>query len=431
MNKRFGHLTRRSMLASSIAALAVGATAGNALAATEFVGRLDDRVIIPVAVALPQVVVPSEDPAVMPKWVKIRPDAAANWVIQKDTEDGMRFTMTPRKTDSLRGKRRNVLILFFKSSSGYDAALPKMLDVLNSKKVNVSVTLLNFQGKPDLGQQAMEWAKSRDFDIVMPMGSEATEFVHERYREGTIPVVSVLAKDPLLMGQVRELSRGSGTNMAYVSISVPIDVQLAYLKRLRPNIKNVSTMFAVSNKSSIETQVRPLKEIAIPQGVNFVDVIVEDDKKAVEELRVKVPIAVAQMRETDPDLRNSVFWVTGSTSVFDNIGTIVEFSDKIPVLSVYPDVVKEGDASALLSVGVTFENSAYLSVVYALDILSGKSKPGEMKVGFVSPPDISINFKKARQIDLKVPFSFFEAASYIYDYQGRLVRKDGQIVAAV
>ncbi len=405
MRKRFGPLTRRSLLASSVAAFALGATAQNAFAAADAVLPFDETPMIKVADAVPAEMTPpavaSDLPAVMPKWVKIRPDAAANWVIQQDTDDGMRFTMAPRKTESLRGRRQNVLILFFKTSSGYDAALPKMLDVFNNKKANVNLTILNFQGKPDLGQQAMEWAKSRDFDIVMPMGSEATEFVHDRYREATIPAVSVLSKDPLLMGQVRDFARGSGTNMAYVSISVPIDVQLAYLKRLRPNIRNVGTMYAASNKSSIETQVRPLKEIGIPQGVNFVDVIVEDDKKAIEELREKVPLAVAQMKVTDPDLQNSVFWVTGSTSVFDNIGTIVEFSDKVPVLSVYPDVVKEGDASALLSVGVTYENSAYMSVIYALDVLSGKTRPGEMKVGFVSPPDIAINFKKARQIGLR------------------------------
>jgi len=40
----------------------------------------------------------------------------------------------------------------------------------------------------------------------------------------------------------------------------------------------------------------------------------------------------------------------------------------------------------------------------------------------VSPPDIAISFLKAREIGLKVPFSFFETASFVYDYDGRAVR---------
>jgi putative tryptophan/tyrosine transport system substrate-binding protein len=40
----------------------------------------------------------------------------------------------------------------------------------------------------------------------------------------------------------------------------------------------------------------------------------------------------------------------------------------------------------------------------------------------VSPPDIAVSFLKAREIGLRVPFSFFESASFVYDYDGRPVR---------
>ena len=55
---------------------------------------------------------------------------------------------------------------------------------------------------------------------------------------------------------------------------------------------------------------------------------------------------------------------------------------------------------------------------------------GELSVGIVSPPDISINFRKAREIGLEIPFSFFESASFVYDYEGRIVRQDGRPVQA-
>jgi putative tryptophan/tyrosine transport system substrate-binding protein len=54
--------------------------------------------------------------------------------------------------------------------------------------------------------------------------------------------------------------------------------------------------------------------------------------------------------------------------------------------------------------------------------LSGAAKVGDLKVGIVSPPDIAISFLKAREIGTRVPFSFFESASFVYDYDGRPVR---------
>jgi putative ABC transport system substrate-binding protein len=52
-------------------------------------------------------------------------------------------------------------------------------------------------------------------------------------------------------------------------------------------------------------------------------------------------------------------------------------------------------------------------------------RAGDLKVGIVSPPDISISFLKAHEIGMRIPFSFFESASFIYDYQGRAVRRVG------
>jgi putative tryptophan/tyrosine transport system substrate-binding protein len=40
----------------------------------------------------------------------------------------------------------------------------------------------------------------------------------------------------------------------------------------------------------------------------------------------------------------------------------------------------------------------------------------------VSPPDIAISFLKAREIGLRIPFNFYESASFIYDYEGRPAR---------
>ena len=42
--------------------------------------------------------------------------------------------------------------------------------------------------------------------------------------------------------------------------------------------------------------------------------------------------------------------------------------------------------------------------------------------GGVTPPDVAISFLKAREIGMQIPFSFFEIANFVYDYQGQAVR---------
>jgi putative ABC transport system substrate-binding protein len=92
------------------------------------------------------------------------------------------------------------------------------------------------------------------------------------------------------------------------------------------------------------------------------------------------------------------------------------------VVSVVPEIVREGDDSAALAIGISFESNAILAAVYGADILTGRAKAGDLKVGVVTPPDIAISFRKAREVGLRIPFDFFENASFVYDYECRDVR---------
>src|SRR5205085_6278683 len=108
--------------------------------------------------------------------------------------------------------------------------------------------------------------------------------------------------------------------------------------------------------------------------------------------------------------------------VFLELRTINENSDRVPVVSVVPEIVKAGTDTAAIGIGISFESNAHLAAIYGADILNGKAKAGDLKVGVVSPPDIAISFMKAREIGMRVPFAFFETASFVFDYDGRPVR---------
>lgn len=362
-------------------------------------------------------------------WFALDERALQHWTLsQPDSADDRRL-LIQRKV-AVAGPLRRVMVIYPRKSSAYDAAMSAMLMDFADRMLGVEFLAVNFGTDPQRGAALLQEARRDGYALIFAMGSETVDWLHLDHRSIEIPVVTVCAKDPVQLGQMPDYERGSGNSFAFTSLNLLLEVQVEYLRELKPQLKNVAILVDARNASAVETQARPIAEALRRQGVTVLDVAVSDPARARAQLTELLPQAIAQMRETDPDLTQSVFWITGSTSVFAEIATINAYSEKVPVLSVVPEVVRAGRDSAVLSIGVSFESNARLAAVYGADILSGRRRPGEMKVGVVSPPDIAVNFLRAREIGLKIPFSFFEAASFVYDAAGRPARLDGQDMSA-
>ena len=355
------------------------------------------------------------------KWFRYGAGVDQAWDVSGDPAKPMQFSIT-RKGMELRRSSQRVLVLYPRPSSAYDVAITKILQVFEAKGLDAQFTVMNFEMNDAQGKQALRYAERNEFDLVFAMGSESTAWLFDNYSGGPVPVVSVCSKDPVQLGQMANYYKGSGTNFAFTSLNVPVDVQMTYVKELNPELKNLTVLVDSKNVSAVQTQAEPIASYAKQRGIQVIWGAVQNPARAREELVPIVRDAVVTMRKSDPDLSKSLFWVTGSTSVFLEIRTINENSDRVPVVSVVPEIVRSGTDTAVLAIGVSFESNAHLAAIYGADILSGKMRAGDLKVGLVSPPDIAISFLKAREIGMKVPFSFFESASFVYDYDGRAVR---------
>lgn len=353
-------------------------------------------------------------------WFKVSPEAEDAWIISGIGEDPDQVRIT-RKNAAASGALRRVFVLYPRPSSAYDAAMSKVLSVFAEKGINAEFFVYNFHNEDGKGTFALEMAKRQSAELIFSMGSESTAWLLGHFRGESIPVVSVCSKDPVMLGQTPSYDAGTGTNFALTSLNMPVEVQLAYVLDFKPNLKNLAILVDNHNVSAVETQAKPMQEAAKQRGLQVLYLGVEDPEKAKEELSSLVSEAVTAMRKSDPNLDNSLFWITGSTSVFKEIVTINQHSDRVPVLSVVPENTKAGDESVVMSIGISFESNAHLAAVYGADVLAGARKVGELPVGIVSPPDIAINFRKAREIGLEIPFSFVESASKMYDYEGNEV----------
>lgn len=357
----------------------------------------------------------------VPPWFRYGKSVQTRWTVTGNPADDHRVMLRQLSSDAL-GKKHRVLFLYPRASSAYDTAITTMLGVFDAKDLDVEITAINFENNDERGREALRFAESVKSDLIVAMGSESTAWLFDHYRGGAIPVVSVCSKDPVQLGQAQSYTEGSGSNFAFTSLNVPVEVQMAYVRELKPDLKNLAVLVDAKNVSAVQTQAEPIAKFARERGVQIIWGAVQNPSKAREELGPIVADAVRTMRKSDPDLSKSLFWVTGSTSVFLEIKTINDNADRVPVISVVPEVVKDGADTAVMSIGVSFESNAHLAAIYVSDILGGKARAGELKVGLVSPPDIAVSFLKAREIGMKVPFTFFETASFVYDYDGRPVR---------
>jgi putative ABC transport system substrate-binding protein len=361
-------------------------------------------------------------------WFKLSPEVLANWEIVPTPGDPDRVKLIETKPVS--GPVRQVMVLYPRASTAYDVAMGTILNLFQEERgIDGHFTVVNFDRNDARGKAALKQAEADGIELILSMGSESTAWLYEHYRGGRLPVITLCSKDPVELKQLPDYDSGSGHNIAFTSLNMRVDAQFAYLLELRPQLRNIAVLVDSQNKSAVRTQSQPLIRLARERGIGAMEIAVADPANAAAELANLVPAAVARMRRADPELKQSIFWITGSTSVFKEIATINRAADHVPVLSAVPDVVKAEGAGAVMSIGVGFESNAHLAALYAFDVLTGRIGIGELKVGVVSPPDIAIDFRRAREIGFKVPFGFFERASTIYDPMGRLTRQSGKRVA--
>ena len=326
-------------------------------------------------------------------------------------------------------QKRVLLLIPSPSIEAYSLAVNTILRGFNDANLPTRFDIWYYNKDEALALEALQWAYAQPVDLIMSVGSSATSFLAQHHTGHTIPVVTSASKDPVASGHLTDAARGSGTNIAYTSINVETDTLVAYLRRLVPGLTTIGLLYATDNSSAVLTQVDPLRAAAERLSLNLVDITVSGAATASEELEAGLPDGIEAMRRLDADLTNSVLLVTGSTSVYERIGLINRHAGDLPVISMLPDIVRAGDDSALLSIGVNLTSALKLSTVYALDVITGKADPGSLPVGSVSPPDLAINFRVANRIGVQIPFSFLESSTFVYDLKGIEVVAFGQRVA--
>lgn len=358
-------------------------------------------------------------------WLNYDSAILEDYVVEIGIIDPARNLATPKAETN----KRVLLLIPSASVDAYSMAVNTILRGFHDASISTRFDIWYYGKNEDIAQEALDWAYAEHVDLIISVGSSATSYLANHHTGHAIPAVTSASKDPVASGHVADAAKGSGTNIAYTSINVESDTLVGYLRRLVPELSTIGLLYATSNSSAVLTQVNPLHASADRLGLNIVDITVDDDATASQELEDMLPAGIEQMSRLDPGLAKSILLVTGSTSVYEQISLINKHAKTLPVISMLPDIVRAGEDSALLSIGVNLESALKLSTVYAIQVINGHSDPGEFQVGVVVPPDLAINFRVAERVGVEIPFSFLESSTFIYDMNGEKVVENGQRVA--
>ncbi|MCP3852277.1 MAG: hypothetical protein GY694_18875 [Gammaproteobacteria bacterium] len=364
------------------------------------------------------------------KWLQLPSETLKNWQVTLDNNAPGVMSIKFIGKREPQHIQKKILILLPKKSASYVLATEKFLNVMHLNLIDADITLIHFNKDIHRGKAALAKAESMQADLIFSIGSETAALVHQFFQNKSIPVVTSTNKDPVQLGFTDHYKQGSGHNIAYTSLNIPTDVQMNYLFTLRPKLKVIGLLYNKNHKQVMATEVLPLKKKLSELGLKVIDIAVSSRNTAHQDILDKMPEAMTDMAKIDPGYNNSLLWITSSTAAFTQIDTINQFSKQVPVLGSIPNIVKEGDDSAVLAIGIDRRNNAYLASLYAVKILTGQADAGELSVGVVTPPDIAINFRIAKKIGLRIPFQFFESASFIYNYEGKPARLFGQKVSS-
>ncbi|MET0402241.1 MAG: hypothetical protein ABW123_07540 [Cystobacter sp.] len=361
-------------------------------------------------------------------WITLPAGTLEGWTVEAKAE---RIRISPTAPATPQVRTREVLVLLTVAQSSLNWILEGMLPVFRDRNLRVELTLHKLERDREEHERMLALADSGRFDLIIALGSDATRFLYNRFGNQPTPVVA-LCKDPeLWLGFEEGTSQGARpANMAFVSLSISPDVQLHYLQELLGPLKVMTVVYDHRNQSTVEVEAEAMRRLSARQGFLLLELAVDGRSHASAMLSEQVPRMAHAMRRIDPGARHSLFWVTTSSAVYDELARIDKLSDGIPVLGSVREVVSESEASAVMSIGVPFKSAGQLGALYVLDILGSRLPPSRLPVGVISPPDFAIHFRRARMLDLKIPFHFLELASSIYDPDGRLVRQEGQAVQA-
>jgi putative ABC transport system substrate-binding protein len=265
---------------------------------------------------------------------------------------------------------------------------------------NVAIGYRYAEGQNDqLPAMAIELAR-RQVSVLVTGGTPAA--FAAKAATTTIPIVSIMAEDPVRLGLVASIPRpgGNATGINFVSGELGAK-RLELLRELLPAAVRIAVLNNPSDAATAETTVREVEAGARAMGLQ---VQILNASSSIE-----IHAAFATIARERPDalfLGSDPLW----TSRRVQLATLA-VRHSLPMASQAREVVEAG---GLMSYGANIEHAFRQAGVYTGRILKG-AKPADLPVVQSSKFELVINADTARTLGLTVPPSLLARADEVIE----------------
>jgi putative ABC transport system substrate-binding protein len=240
----------------------------------------------------------------------------------------------------------------------------------------------------------------RKVAVIVTIGGDVAALAAEA-ATATIPVVAVLATEPIRSGLVSSLQRPGG-NLTGVSLfATELEAKrLGLLHELRPDVKTIAVLVN-PNVPWIDNQLNDIRSAAV--GIGLEIAIVKASTVA------EIDAAFKILRE----MRADALSVAVDPFLFDRAAQIVVLATRQAVPTLYPR--REFAAvGGLMSYGSNIDEMYRVLGVYAGRILKGE-KAGDLPIQLPTKFELVINLSTARALAIDVPPTLLAIADEVIE----------------
>jgi ABC-type uncharacterized transport system substrate-binding protein len=236
-------------------------------------------------------------------------------------------------------------------------------------------------------------------EIILASTSSAVAPLRQATR--TIPIVFVLAIDPVAAGDVASVARPGGNATGFILYEYSISGKwLELLKQIAPGVTRVAVLRDPATAAGIG-QFAAIQAVSPPFGVEVIPVDVRDEREIERTLR-------AFAREPNGGL---IVTASAAQAVHRKLIVTLAAENRLPAVHPFRYMAATG---GLISYGPDILDQFRRAAGYVDRILNGE-KPADLPVQAPTKYELIINLKTAKTLGLEMPASVLARADEVIE----------------
>lgn len=281
-----------------------------------------------------------------------------------------------------------VAILQYMSHSSLDNCTQGVKNALDKAGITYDVQV-GSSGSADTDCQSYaQQMVVAGYKAIIAVATPAAAYAYSAVQNvsSDIPVIFCAVSDPVAAGLVNSLDV-PGNNCTGTSDSIDIKGQIAMIKAMQPEIKNLGVFYTTSEANSL-SQLEVLKAECDANGITLVSQGINEASELASAAAALIPKVDAITNLTD-------------NNVVDNMNVFLEQADaaKIPVYGSEIEQVRKG---CLASASIDYVALGEKTGTMAAEVLGGKSA-AEYPVAIVSDSFLCVNPDTASKLGIEIP----------------------------